>query len=250
MNTRIAGLVATGLMLLSAGVHATPAQAWELPPGAADTAANISGQLGRNAPAGTAVSQGDRIQTIRGIFYDECTLGYVNRRAGVAYTAAHCGLAGEPVYNEREQIIGFYEDSHLILRHLNVLLSNIAIFNPAVMPMVGSGPLADVARIRLVPGVVGGANTFSRDRIAPLHEVRPGDKVCAAGATTRHVYCGRVDRVNGDTTYAVMSGLRPGDSGGPAWAPGKGFIGVNSAVAKNMAGTKGTRIAFAHPRAL
>ena len=62
--------------------------------------------------------------------------------------------------------------------------------------------------------------------------------------------CGSVDKVNGDTTYAFQHGLIPGDSGGPAWIPGKGFVGVNSGGSSNIVDTEGDRGGVAPPRAL
>ncbi|PAT14828.1 hypothetical protein CKJ84_00435 [Corynebacterium sp. NML 120412] len=252
MKKKIASLVAAGLALVGAGTGATTttANAAALPPNSTMGSSAASGALGFNAPAGTVVNQGDLISVFHGMWLDDCTLGYVDRGAGVGYTAGHCGFAGEPVLNANNQVIGYYENSHHLLPALDIPLSYLAQFFPAALQFASKGPLADVARIRFIPGVVPGANSFTGDRVAPIWEVQPGDQVCAVGAKSQQVFCGSVDKVNGDTTYAIHRGLRPGDSGGPAWIPGKGFIGVNSSLSENVAGTKGQRTAFAHPSAL
>ncbi|MBL7284739.1 hypothetical protein FPH17_10350 [Corynebacterium godavarianum] len=252
MKKRTASIAAAALMLAGAGVggSAGTADASTLPPGATAGSSTISAMLGANAPQGTAVKQGDRIRVQRLLWDFNCTLGYVDPRAGVGYTAGHCGLPGEPVLNANYQIIGHFEASNGLSMNLNIPLAYAADVVPSLMPQVSRGMLADVARIRFNPGVVAGGNAFSGDRVVPLGEVRHGDRICAVGAQSQRVVCGTVDKVNGDTTYAFQHGLIPGDSGGPAWIPGKGFVGVNSGGSTNMAGTEGYREAFAHPRAL
>lgn len=247
MKKKIASIAAAALMFV--GAAATPAEALTLPPGATTGSSTISGAFGANAPRGTVVNQGDRIMTPV-LANLTCTLGYVDRRAGVAYTAGHCGFAGAAIANTRGQIIGYFEASNMLASVYTIPVAYAAEFMPSLRPQVSAGPTADIARIRFVPGVVAGANTFSGDRIVPLQEVRRGDKLCAVGSQSRRVSCGSVDRVNGDATFAFHRGLIPGDSGGPSWIPGKGFVGVTSGTYANMAGMEGAREVFVHPRAI
>lgn len=252
MKKHIASIAVAALMLASAGAGAGTgtAAASSLPPGATAGSSTISGAVGANAPRGSVVKQGERIRVQRFGWDFNCTLGYVHPRAGIGYTAGHCGLPGEPVRNARNQIIGYFEASNGVSMNMNIPMAYAADVVPSLMPQVSRGILADVARIRFNPGIVAGGNAFSGDRIVPLGEVRHGDQICAVGAQSRRIFCGTVDKVNGDTTYAFHRGLIPGDSGGPSWIPGKGFVGVNSGGSTNMAGTEGYREAFAHPRAL
>ncbi|OHF40301.1 hypothetical protein [Corynebacterium sp. HMSC074A01] len=245
MKKKIASLVAAGLMLLGGAVNAGPAEALTLPQGVSMGSSSISGALGANAPRGTVVKQGDEILTDEVLSYGSCTLGYVDRRAGIGYTAGHCGFAGQPVLNTRRQIIGYFESSTMITRKANLYLDYGAQIFPELGKYTYRGPMADTARIRFVPGVTVGGNSLSGDRIVPLREIRSGDKVCATGISSRRVSCGVVDRVHGQTIFAHHTGLRHGDSGGPAWIPGKGFIGVNSA--KEWGSRSGYRMTFAHP---
>lgn len=245
MKRKIASLVAAGLMFISGTVGAGIAEASSLPPGSSMGSSSITGALGANAPRGTVVNQGDEIRMNLVVTQGRCTLGYVDRRAGIAYVAAHCGIAGQPVYNTRGQIIGYFDASNFITQTLSTPFYSVASVSPALSNALFSGASKDIATIRFVPGVVPGGNSFSGDRIMPLSQIRSGDTLCATGAVSRRISCGKVDRVRGETIFAYHGGLRHGDSGGPAWIPGKGFVGVNSGHI--WSSRSGHRMTFAHP---
>lgn len=245
MKKKIASIAAAALTLIGGAMSTGTAEALSLPPQVTVGSSQLSGALGANAPRGTVVQQGDAIRTDNVLTYGQCTLGYVDKRARVGYTAGHCGLAGQPVLNTRMQIIGYFESSTLITRKANLYVDYAGQIFPELAKYTYRGPLKDMARIRFVPGVSLAGNPLSGDRIVPLREIRGGDKVCATGVASRRVSCGTVQHVHGQTIFAHHNGLRNGDSGGPAWIPGKGFIGVISA--KEWGSRSGYRMVFAHP---
>ncbi|WP_394282297.1 hypothetical protein [Corynebacterium sp.] len=183
---------------------APAASASSVPVGGSSAAAPA---LGVAAPRGTTVTQGDEILGFRGLVWNTCTLGFVDRAARVGYTASHCAFPGEPVFNSRSQLIGFVEKS-------NMLALN--------------GGATDVARIRFVDGVRMGANVHTGDARVPAHTVRPGENLCAWDRTDARVVCGPVTDVRGKNVNGHLPGVGPGDSGSPAWIPGRGFVGVVS----------------------
>ncbi|AKK06364.1 hypothetical protein CMUST_10240 [Corynebacterium mustelae] len=67
-----------------------------------------------------------------------------------------------------------------------------------------------------------GKNSYSGDR-PYIPEV--GEEICRFGATTRAVNCGVVLRVSEHLIYAIDLRSDRGDSGGPNWVPGKGYVG-------------------------
>ncbi|WP_257160434.1 hypothetical protein [Corynebacterium cystitidis] len=209
-----AGLLSVGV--IGAGSHGVvpEAHASSVPVQGSSVAAPA---LGLAAPRGTTVTQGDEIMGFRGHIWNTCTLGYVDRAARVGYTAAHCAFPGEPVFNSHAQLIGFVE-------HSNMLGLNAG--------------ATDVAKIRFVDGLNIGANIHTGDARVPHHTVRPGEQLCAWDRTDHRVVCGQVTDVgtgpnNNKNVHSHLPGVGPGDSGSPAWIPGRGFVGVVSGADTN-----------------
>ena len=71
------------------------------------------------------------------------------------------------------------------------------------------------------------SNRFSGDNIISPENVKPGDKIYTYGATSG-MSEGVVFGVKGNQIYITKSVIDHGDSGGPAWIEGKGFVGVLS----------------------
>lgn len=172
----------------------------------------------QNAPI--TINQGDQItsdQTIlNGAIYvgNPCTIGYVE--PGKAWTAAHCANNGNPVRDSRGRVIG-------TIVHTNPNDSN----NYSVYH--------DTAYIALNSNVRAGQNSHE----SQVSEVIPsaGDRVCLYSRTSDSTRCGTVDHVSptAKKEYVFISGAsaNQGDSGGPVWVPGQGFIGVISARSSN-----------------
>lgn len=161
------------------------------------------------------INQGDQItsdQTIlNGAIYvgNPCTIGYVE--PGKAWTAAHCANNGNPVKNSQGRVIGTIVHTNPNDRN------NYSIYH-------------DTAYIALNSNVRAGQNSYE----SQVSEVIPsaGDRVCLYSRTSSSTRCGTVDHVSptAKKEYVVISGARAdqGDSGGPVWVPGQGFIGVIS----------------------
>lgn len=165
----------------------------------------IAGLMG--VSKGVTVQQGDEILGFRGLVWSTCTLGYVDQKTRTGYTASHCAFPGEPIFNEKTQLIGFVEKSNYL--------------------ELGAGA-TDVARIRFIDGVRVGHNVHTGDvRVHHAH-VSPGEEVCSWGFKNKRVVCGQITDTRGENIYAHLPGTGVGDSGGPAWIPGRGFVGVIS----------------------
>lgn len=170
---------------------------------------------GHAQTAPITINQGDKIISdhtfLNGAIYigNPCTIGYVE--PGKAWTAAHCANNGNPVRDSQGRIIG-------TIVHTNPNDSNkYSIYH-------------DTAYIALNSNVRAGQNSHE----SQVSEVVPsaGDQVCLYSRTADSTRCGTVDHVSptAKKEYVFISGAsaNQGDSGGPAWVPGKGFIGVIS----------------------
>ncbi|SER94732.1 hypothetical protein [Corynebacterium cystitidis] len=213
IKTAVASIAAAFLATVS--LPATQADASSIPGEALDGASVLSGHLNASAPEGTVVSQGDVIYALHGIGIDNsCTLGFIEREHHTAYTAGHCGIAGEPVFNQNKEVIGFVEASNFFTQFVNFL------------PQFAG--IGDVARIRLLDHVVAGPNDLTGDTYVPVSEVRAGEPICLWGASSRETHCGTINHVRGTSLLVDAPGTVSGDSGGPAWIPGRGFVAVLS----------------------
>lgn len=73
-------------------------------------------------------------------------------------------------------------------------------------------------------------NVYSGTAVVPMHNITAGDLACLYGNTTREVTCGVITETSGSSIIISSSDdmepiTQPGDSGGPVWIPGRGFIG-------------------------
>lgn len=89
----------------------------------------------------------------------------------------------------------------------------------------------DIALVQLDDWVNVGNNSYSGDSWSKIEDVKEGDKLCAYGARTQKVRCGKVAYTAPENNLIIgdidTTGIN-GDSGGPAWIEGKGFVGVYS----------------------
>ena len=131
-----------------------------------------------------------------------CTLGFVDNKTKIGYTAKHCGYDGEKVFVKRD---GAYVPVGY-LKHIP-----------------GSG---DQSAIVLYNNVNKGINSYSGDTIS-AQKAAVGDKVCRYGYVTGKVDCATV-RYVGSIMFNTNLGMNPvpGDSGGPSWIEGKGYMGT------------------------
>lgn len=187
---------------------------------------------GAQASAQTAlkVEQGDQF------FVDNndgsvnrCTVGYVDTVNKQFFSAAHCGVAGQRV---------LIKDGPNKFVKLGTIVYSKDRFNERAWTGIEtdfsiieySSADAPIAAQNLAQ-----ANPFASNVAAP-GTVNIGDELCFYGDTTRRTFCHPIREVT-DTAqgggfvkvaYPTDTGAKEGDSGGPMWVPGKGFVGVIS----------------------
>lgn len=162
-------------------------------------------------PTYRTVNQGD-------VFFTEgfgimCTIGFVEN--GFAYTASHCGLkTGTKVYDAYSRLLGVVYESPEWDKNpsWNKNYTWSAIKN-------------DFAVIQLIDGVTAGKNIYSGDTVyTPV----VGDKICTYGVKKNFKSCGTVTDITTEGIVRSNVTIISGDSGGPAWVPGKGFVGYTN----------------------
>lgn len=151
-----------------------------------------------------------------------CTLGYVDPKMRVAFTAGHCRGAAAAVYDKNHNVIG----------RLATFRDN----TPSGTTVATDALIDDYEAIALDDGVTvndvlpGGRPLESNPKVA----VAPGEAVCHFGVTTGET-CGTVESVN-NGWFTMSHGVQSqkGDSGGPVYvapngAPGQ-MIGIFNSV--------------------
>lgn len=187
-------------------------------------AITMTGILAPSAQANIlTVEQGTYIET-NGAY---CTIGYVNPTNNTALTAGHCNfiedgetIPTQPFMNTEKDAVYTTKGTKIGKIVKNTYTAHSDIYTGK-----------DAAIIQLEPWVKVGTNKYTTDKWADLNEIQKDDTICAYGGRTNKVRCGKVTEVNvdnnlinGDSTSVGLIG----DSGGPAWVEGKGFVGVYS----------------------
>lgn len=142
-----------------------------------------------------------------------CTIGYINHKEKIAYTADHCSFKGKKsvVYDNDDHIIGTIESR--TDRSSKTLLSQ----------SMGN----DFNVIKLNNYVSLGENIYSGDRKVDISDVKSSEKVCMYSRVQKKINCGNIKIVAGNVIVGDSGAYgKLGDSGGPVWIPGKGFLGV------------------------
>lgn len=144
-----------------------------------------------------------------------CTAGYIDKKNHKAYLADHCLPAHQKsvIYNSNREKIG----------------EAYGRFSDRKMGIPKSRN--DVAYINLYDDVEAGENTYSGDDRVSTTDITPGEKLCMFSMKFDSVHCGKVKSVDGTLVVGDdhVNGIG-GDSGGPAWIPGKGFVGVYTLI--------------------
>ena len=135
-----------------------------------------------------------------------CTIGFNDSARHRSLVAAHCGAEGARV--NAGGATGTLFRSKAYDGHL----SN------------------DWAAIQWDPGVHVGGNPLTGDAWVHPGDVRLGETVCYFSRTRGAKTCGRFSGSADGTFFAAAPLSHPGDSGGPMWVPGRGFIGVVSSM--------------------
>ena len=137
----------------------------------------------------------------------QCTVGYIDHNKSKVYTAGHCGQSGNiaSIVEEEYLDIGVFHSDFKDNAHRN-----------------------DVGWVK-VPSHMLGSNIYTGNDIAIPSR---GDKLCSYGSTSKKIHCGIIRGFDGQIILSDKGGI-PGDSGGPAWVPGKGFVGTYSVFWEN-----------------
>ena len=162
------------------------------------------------------IQQGDEalIEKSPGAFI-VCTIGYVDAHRRNFMFTGHCanGNVGDIVYNDQLQEIGRVSENY----HKGAAYNDIAVVN------VTHGNI--------------GNNIYSGDVWVAPHTIKRGEKVCSYGANSNKIHCGIITGKESPNVIIASrnSGGISGDSGGPAWIPGRGLIGIYSGMTEDTA---------------
>lgn len=169
-------------------------------------------------PAATpVVNQGDLVDVVG---KGRCTIAFNDRGQNISYTAGHCGAEGD-----RALVIGEGFRAS-------------GTFHPSLAMNEDEGTANDWGVIRWADGVKLGANDITGDAVVAPSLMRSGDPVCVYGGTSKKTTCGSFAGAIGNNLYWDGPSGKPGDSGGPVWVEGKGFLSVYTGVSLAV-GSKG-----------
>lgn len=152
--------------------------------------------------------------------YPMCTIGYVDKQKRNFLFAGHCsaGKIGAKVFTEDMKYIGTVVENY----HNGQAYTDFAVVN------IEQGMIGD--------------NVYSHDRWVAPRDVQIGDTICSYGGNSKNTHCGKV--IDKEYPNVIIGSPESdgigGDSGAPAWIPGKGFVGVFS-------GATSQRTAFVYP---
>lgn len=159
------------------------------------------------------ISQGEKVYINETAI--ACTVGYVDKNTHKAYIADHCLPAHQKsvIYNSNREKIG----------------EAYGRFSDRKMGIAKSRN--DVAYINLYDNVQVGENSRSGDARVSTKDISIGEELCMFSRKYGSVHCGHVKSVDGTLVVGDehVNGIG-GDSGGPAWIPGKGFVGVYTLI--------------------
>lgn len=169
-------------------------------------------------PAATpVVNQGDVVDVVG---KGRCTIAFNDRGQIVSYTAGHCGEKGDRAIVMGE---GFRASGT---------------FHPSSAMNADEGTANDWGVIRWADGVKLGENGITGDEVVAPSLMRSGDPVCVYGGTSKKTTCGSFAGAIGNNLYWDGPSGKPGDSGGPVWVEGKGFLSIYTGVSMAV-GSKG-----------
>lgn len=136
-----------------------------------------------------------------------CTIGFNDPVQRISYTAGHCGGDGT---------------------RATVTVDGVSL-SGTFYPSSAFGASAtgnDWGAIRWDAGVQLGANTVTGEAVADIASLTPEDNLCVL--TGGKPLCAPfASRLKNNVYWQAPVGVR-GDSGGPVWAPDKGFVAVYS----------------------
>lgn len=138
---------------------------------------------------------------------NRCTVGYIDYNESKIYTAGHCGQSGDIASIREEEFLA------------------IGVFHSDFKDNLYRN---DIGWVK-VPSHMLGSNIYTGNDIEIPSS---GDQLCSYGSTSKKIHCGIIRGFDGQMILSDTGGI-PGDSGGPAWVPGKGFVGTYSVFWEN-----------------
>lgn len=143
-----------------------------------------------------------------------CAISYIDLDRRRAYSAAHCRhKKGGEAWSNGKHIGTFGRgESNQTLKD-------------------GYDGVVDTVEINLFSNV-DAKNIYSGNKVVKRNDIAIGDKMCFVGRATTTPYCGAKVRSFSGNARVIIHGDHnsiPGDSGGAAWIPGKGYVGVVTA---------------------
>lgn len=147
------------------------------------------------------------------ITINTCTIGYTKNTT--AHTAGHCGYPGAEVYNKNGTLIGYFDT---VQDKTDTYTAH-----------------GDTGTINLTTPT--NNNPYAQDHLISLPP-KPNDNICIHAGYTNKTLCGTISNIDDDVITAHgITDIQPGDSGSPAWIPGKGYVGTLSANVTDKEGT-------------
>lgn len=181
---------------------------------------------GAGAAEPLVARQGERlfVDNIGGYNLTSCTIGYNDVALHRSYTAGHCAVDSAAPRPGGSTVYVADEYGRQLPTPAGLIYPAAAFYGPA--------NANDWSVIYWFNNVTLGQNTYGGAYI-PISEISPGETLCyhgfASHGRSREAACGPFVGMIEKTIYFDAPGTPHfGDSGGPVYAPGRGFVGVMS----------------------
>lgn len=181
---------------------------------------------GAGAAEPLVARQGERlfVDNIGGYNLTSCTIGYNDVALRRSYTASHCAVDSAAPRPGGSTVYVADEYGRQLPTPAGLIYPAAAFYGPA--------NANDWSVIYWFNNVTLGQNTYGGAYI-PISEISPGETLCyhgfASHGRSREAACGPFVGMIEKTIYFDAPGTPHfGDSGGPVYAPGRGFVGVMS----------------------
>ena len=158
-----------------------------------------------------------------------CTAGYIDKHNRVLYTAGHCfnGIKNPSqtkVYNKEMEPIGYLDENNG---------KNLRKHDPSgTAAILGN----DWGKIHLYKDIFA-ENPISGDKMLNANtDAKIVEELCHFSRKNEKISCSQIMKIKDNV---IVSGTKEnntvnGDSGGPAWIPNRGFVGVISISTKQQ----------------
>lgn len=178
----------------------------------------------KQAFAANTIAQGELVEFFSDQGTFSCTAGFNDRVAHRTYFAAHC------IEDLVSQDFGIIVGEGAEIKH-----AGTAYISPGFKRYTEDFvSLNDWGYVDWNEDVSLSYNRLTGDTKLSMDSLEVGERICYHGGVTHGnadtMTCGTVAFVHGESVWMDFAGGEPvlGDSGGPVWIPGRGFVGVLS----------------------